>query len=129
MNKAMWFFILCPVWLTVMQSSLATQQPTNDFYTAINTQQILAALNCTSSIPDSLRELMHMHEPPNDSTGGQILAEYLIACLHQRLPRRTERSPFSHVAQPQINYDITLNQVVSLGFDGTLITKARHEIK
>ena len=125
----MWFIIWWPVWLTIMQQALATQKPTNSFYTAISTKQTLAALNCTSSIPASLSELMHMHEPPNDPTGGQVLAEYLLACLHQRLPRRNERSPFSHVAQPQINYDITLNQVVSLGFDGTLITKALHLMK
>ena len=97
---------------------------TNDFYSAVSAKLGQEALNCTYSIPEGWLKVMLAHEPPNDPTGGEMLVEYLLACLHKNRNLVNEASPFSLSPLPHIFYDISLNQVVSLGFDGTLVTKA-----
>lgn len=125
MRTTLWILILWPLLSSDTQYGVATFQSTGDFYTAINKELDEEAANCTNSIPDKRRLLMNVHEPPNDQTGGKMLTEYLLACLHQKILNINEASPFSLSAQPRILYDIVLNQVVSLSFEGTFETKAR----
>ena len=124
MRNKMWLLSGSVLWLTLVYCNGDSDQSSKSFYTAINEQLEQTAVNCSSFIPDSMRELMSKHEPPDDPTGGQMLVEYLLACLHRSLVRMNEASPFALSARPQILYDVVLNQVVSLGFDGTLVTKA-----
>ena len=120
----MWLLSGSVLWLTLVHCNGDTNQSSKSFYTAVNEQLEKSAVNCSRFIPDGMQELMSEYEPPDDSTGGQMLVEYLLLCLHRRLVRMNEASPFALTASPQILYDLVLNQVVSLGFDGKLVTKA-----
>ena len=126
MNKITGLSIVLVLFLTRAQTQCGKEPhlSTNIFYSAVSTKLEQAALNCTYLIPEGWRKVMLAHEPPNDPTGGQMLVEYLLACLHENRKLVNEASPFSLSPLPNISYDISLNQVVSLGFDGTLTTKA-----
>lgn len=88
-----------------------------------------ATANCTKYIPDNMQKLMKEYNPPEDPVSGQkmlVPTEYLHACLYAELPHVLDSSPFTLVSRPLIRYNIGLNHVVSLGFDGVLVTKALH---
>ena len=107
---------------------------TEDFYNELSIKLKQEALNCTRYIPQQWKTWMQEHEPPSDpeTVGGvtrdtsQALAgfEYLTRCLHAELAHKNETPPFSLTLHPTIAYNMVLNEVVSLGFDGTLVTKA-----
>lgn len=120
----MWVLVQLAILLIGTLCGSALSQTLNDFYSEINQKHSKAALNCSNKIPEDWRELMRTREPPNDMAGNHIMAEYLLSCLHERLVFINETSPFSYTPEPQILYDIILNQMVSLSFDGTLVTKA-----
>lgn len=113
------------LWLTLTHYVRSASNLTKNIYSAIDQQLSDGALNCTNSIPHNLLQMMRVHEPPFDSTGGQMLAEYLQSCLQKNIVSM-QTPPFSLTDKPRILYNIALNQVVSLGFDGTLQAKARH---
>ena len=85
-----------------------------------------SVVNCSIFIPEEIQQLMRENDPPNLPNAGQMFAlvEYLLACLQTKLPNVGDSSPFALLSNPTIAYNVGLNQVVSLGFDGILTTKA-----
>ena len=92
-----------------------------------------AAVNCTRYIPEDLKQWMIVNNwithPQQKVIVGEYFApnEYSFACLNAEIPpiaRKT--SPFAFYLRPRIEYSVGFNQVVSLGFDGILTTKALH---
>ena len=129
MTKLVWLFIWCllsALWIAEVQNVQTENKSAENFYKAVKAKFSQVAVNCTEFIPEDWRLLMLEHEPPNDPTYGMMLAplEYLLQCLHAKLVNMNETAPFSFTARPYIQYNIALNEVVSLGFDGILITKA-----
>ena len=99
----------------------------NDFYAAVNAKRAQDAANCSQYIPNDWQQWMRNHEPPTDTNGDQMLAplQYLLECLRATLVHVNGTSPFSLIPHPHILYNMALNEVLSFGFDGTLVTKAR----
>ena len=126
-----WFFIGWALWLACARCVNLT---TDEFYNELSRKLRQDALNCTQYIPQQWRKWMQEHEPPSgpDTAGNEnkrhvsLLAgfEYLSQCLHAELSNQNETPPFSLMLRLTINYSMVLNKVVSLGFDGTLVTKA-----
>lgn len=108
------------VWLTA-SNGRATANSAIDFFPAAKEMFEKKAVNCTESIQPHWRELMQ--KSVHYKNGGFTLVKSLSECLHGKLIHVNETAPFPLVENPLILYDIMLNQVVSLGFDGTLITK------
>ena len=70
---------------------------------------------------------MHEHEPPDDvdSEEMHLFLKPLLTCLHnEQLPGVNDTSPFPLVASPLILYNVALNEVLSLSFDGIIAVKA-----
>ena len=117
------------IWISCLQSQSAQANintgMSNDFYSIINQSLSTTALNCTNFITPSWRKWMKLTDPPDDLAGGQmlVLLKSLLSCLHWNLKLMNETSPFALTPQPQILYNVALNEVVSLSFDGILITK------
>ena len=83
--------------------------------------------NCTQYIPKDEQHWMRENKPAKYPDNTEIMlvpSEYLYACLNAELPHVKDSPPFELVSNPLICYNIGLNQVVSLGFDGILTTKA-----
>lgn len=114
------------VLISNLQSGQANINMSNDFYFVINKSLTQTALNCSQYIPNTWREWMMLTEPPNDLAGGQmlVLLRSLLSCLHGNLTHMNETAPFALSPYPQILYNIALSEVVSLSFDGILVTKA-----
>lgn len=123
MRKVVWLLFGLAISINTARSSRADLNSTTDYYPAVREKLSNEAVNCTESIPQDWREFMRKHEPPNNKVGGYALVKYLIECLHAKLVHLNETSPFAFVPNPFIKYDIMLNQVVSLKFDGALHTK------
>lgn len=123
-----WISVECALWLACAQCGNLT---TEEFYNELSRKLRQEALNCIPYIPQQWRTWMQEHEPPSDpeNTGNgkrHVLPrfEYLSQCLHAELANMNETPPFSLTLHPTIAYGMVLNEVVSLGFDGTLVTKA-----
>lgn len=116
MEKSVFLLIGSTLWLSGLLFSQA------DFYSDINKYLTKNAQNCTKYIPKDLRKLLRNAEPPNDE--NLVLLESLLRCLHKSLRHMNESSPFALTQYPQILYNIALNEVVSLNFDGILAIKA-----
>lgn len=86
-------------------------------------------VNCTRYIPANWRRWSNEQYQSKDSLAGVLIyapLEYLIACLRAELTHTNETPPFSLTREPTIEYSIALNEVVSLGFDGQLVTKVQY---
>lgn len=94
---------------------------------AINKKLSEEAANCTSYIPEKWIQLMREYQPRDKKTHHlhHVPEEYLIACLRREFRQKNDSSPFSMSIGGSISYNIAINEVVSLGFDGIFVTKAR----
>lgn len=97
---------------------------------AINATFAQETVNCSRYIPAKWIKLMQEYEPNDTITGHlhHVPEEFLIECLREELKYKNESSPFSFLLGGVILYNIAINEVVSLGFDGILVTKARESI-
>lgn len=122
----LWLFVGCALWLMAVCCVRAANQSKNDFYAVANAKLARDATNCTRYIPSDWRQLMREHEPETSTTDEQpvVPEEYLYACLHDDKKNMNETAPFSFAQYSFIRYNMAINDVLSLGFDGTLITKA-----
>lgn len=132
MNNALWFSIACALWLGSHCNDTVANQSTNDYYKRAVEKLREEAINCSKYIPSAWRQIMQNSEPPFDPISNRkeyVPQQYLFDCLRAELRHMDEASPFSLAArnsdESRIEYNIALNEVVSLGFDGTLVTKAR----
>jgi hypothetical protein len=125
LEQTMWIFICWALFLTSIQCSKNDTNQTKLDEVLIGIRNS-SAVNCTQFIPPEIQKLMWEHDPPNVRSSGQMyaLVEYLLACLLAKLPNTKDTSPFAFLSDPTISYNVGLNQVVSLGFDGILTTKA-----
>lgn len=117
-----------PLLLLLMraQCCIADKMSMENYYNMISYELTKAAVNCTSFIPKDMLQIMQSNDPPVHPTYGEMTVplEFLLKCLHANLLNVNESSPFSYTLAPTIKYNIALNEVVSLGFDGILVTKA-----
>lgn len=133
MKNVLWILIVCALSLAVSHcnATLANHWTSgNDYNFDARRQLSKNVINCSSYIPDYWRQIMLKNEPPTDPTSGMeefVPQQYLYACLQAELRHVNATSPFSFTARDSsfIKYNIALNEVVSLGFDGTLVTRAR----
>ena len=92
---------------------------------AVSNLRNRTAVNCTGYIPEEWKQFMREHHPVNNYRNF-VPNEYLLACLTAQFPLVKNTPPFSLASSPQISYNVGLNQVVSLGYDGILTIKALH---
>lgn len=121
-----WILIFLSQWISRALCDRAANKSIKDFFAAANLELEQSAVNCTSYIPARWRQLMQEHEPADPSSGHQldVSEEYLVECLHGELKRKNRTSPFSYSPRNYLLYNIVLREVVSLGFDGILLTQA-----
>ena len=121
----LWVIFECAQWLNAVQSDPVVHSKPKDLYSALNKILKLNATNCTKYIPENWQQWMRdngiTEELNNEKTMG---SEYLLVCLNRELNNVNETSPFSLTDKDNIDYSMSLNEVVSLGFDGILISKA-----
>lgn len=104
-------------------------QWTHEYYIDAEEHLSQEALNCARYIPSGWRQLMLRHEKTMNQLRDNrecVPQQYLFTCLQVELRQMNETSPFSFTSPnaTRIEY-MALNEVVSLGFDGSLVTKAR----
>lgn len=107
-----------------MANQSTSDNYTNNFYIDAAEQFSKNAINCSRYIPDFWRTIMLKNEPPEEFVPQQ----YLYECLRAEIQNVNTTSPFWFTARNSsyIKYYIALNEVLSLDFDGILVTKARH---
>ena len=122
---SLWLFIEWAQWINSAQSRSAVHSTKESLYSAIRNNLNKTAANCTKYISPNWTQWMRENEI-DYKLREEILfgSEYLLACLHDQLTNVNETSPFSLIENATLTYDIALTEVVSLGFDGTLVTKA-----
>ena len=132
MKTLVWTFVLILKWaqlLNVVQSAPVVHSTTKNLYTALYKALENNAANCTKYIPEKGQQWMRdngITEQLNKERAQTMWSEYLLACLNRELENAivNETSPFSLTENDTIQYSMSLNEVVSLGFDGILISKA-----
>ena len=119
----MWFFFASALLLMEMHCGQLLAQHSEMFfeYKIIESLHKLAA-NCTPYISPYFRLIMNERlEPPRYMN---VPSEYLDACLRANLPKTNSSAPFQYWQTSSLAYNIAINEVVSLDFDGNLQTKA-----
>lgn len=117
----LWIAISLAQLLSGSQCNETTNGSTNDVDKDIEEKLLRDIINCTRYIPADFLQIMYKHQ----STLEIVPYDYQIACLQAELRHKNETPPFDLRKESTIKYNIALNELVSLGFDGTLITKAR----
>ena len=120
-NLTLWISISWAFYLTLTECSNSTYN-VSKAYAPLIVFKPRAIANCTQYIPKD--DQRWMRENPDSAKIMLVPSEYLYACLNAELPHVKDSPPFELVSNPIIHYNIGLNQVVSLGFDGILTTKA-----
>lgn len=112
--------------LTLAYRVQSVDQIRNDFYEAADAKLKEDAINCTRYIPEDWQKLMREHKPPLYKSGRLLYVpeEYLFDCLKAEFKNKNRTSPFSFSKDDNIEYSIVLNEVMSLSFDGLLVTQA-----
>lgn len=121
-------FICWVFFVTRAFCSQVANKSIKGFFTAADAELAKGAVNCTRFIPANWRQLLQEHNP-DGPTSGQLLRvpeDYLLACLRAELKQKNGTSPFSFTPRNHISYNIALKEVVSLDFDGILVTQVRH---
>ena len=112
-------------WLNAVQSDPVVHSTTNKLYRTLFKTLEQNAANCTKYIPEKWQQWMRDNSITKELNNMQKMgSDYLLACLNRERENVNETSPFSLTENDEIYYSIALNEVVSLGFDGTLISKA-----
>lgn len=129
MNITMWtsfVLVLCITSPILKCSSLIANESEADEYEELNDTSPHAALNCTTYVQTDVRQWMSDHKPGTHKKSGSPMnapLEFVVACLRGELKHVNETSPFWIRPDPVIEYNMALNEVTSLGFDGVLVTK------
>lgn len=123
--KNLLFSIGWALWVSVVHCEKSANNSTTSLDDAINKKLSEEAANCSSYIPEKWIQLMRDNQPndPISHHMHHVPEEYLIACLHGEVRHKNGSSPFSTSLGGTIQYNIAINEVVSLGFDGIFVTK------
>ena len=130
MRTLVWTLLLIIEWaqlLNAIQSDPVVYSTPNDLHSALKETPEQNAANCTKYIPEKSQQWMRDHGITKKLDDWKTIgSEYLLACLNRELENVivNETSPFSLTEKDNIQYSMSLNEVVSLGFDGILISKA-----
>ena len=122
-----WLIFEWAHWRNAVQSVPMMHSTTKNLYSALYKTLENNAANCTKYIPEKWQQWMRDNSITKEVDLEQTMgSEYLLACLNRELEnvKVNETSPFSLSDQDNISYSMALNEVVSLGFDGILISKA-----
>ena len=120
-----WLILEWAQWLNAVQSDPVVYSTPKQLYSELDKYLRKNALNCTKYIPEKLQQWMRDHGITEEIDGQYIIgSEYLLPCLNRELGNVNETSPFSLRENSEISYSMALNEIVSLGFDGILISKA-----
>lgn len=104
-----------------------TETFADNFKIEVNRMFEQTATNCTPYIAQNFLSLLVKYEYQilnGTDTVMHVPDEYLIDCLRAELPKTNWTSPFRFAPNASMQYNIAINEVLSLGFDGVLVTKA-----
>lgn len=119
--RSIWFIIGWVQYLNGVQSNSTKSH----IYNALKAKLEQDAANCTKYIPSDWIQWMQVNNIPKDISDELTMgSEELFLCLHGEILNVNYTSPFELTDKDEIKYSMTLNEVVSLGFDGILVTKA-----
>lgn len=120
-------------YISVVHCTTTTNPSKTDSYSKFKEIFDRNATNCTRYIPADILQIMRENDPSiefneyseNSAIFSQMVPEeYLFACLRKEFKHKNDTSPFSFTNGNVLEYNVALNELVSLSFDGTLITKA-----
>ena len=117
-----WLIIEWAQWINGAQIISTNKQYYDELKSVLNKN----ATNCTEYIPENWRQWMKDNSIALGNRTLPVGYQYLRTCLHDKLVNVNETSPFQFTENPQFEFNMILNEVVSLGFDEVLVTKAWH---